>query len=80
VVGLVFAGSSGVMRVLGSSSATSVSTADLHLHDAYYVVSHVEEIWFAPGVLSAGMGVLLLVTSRRLGKLLARGTGSEGAV
>ena len=77
VVGVVFAGSSGVMRALGAASITSTSTADLHLHDAYYVVAQLEDAWLAPGAVSVVIGVLLLVTSRSLGAWLARGTGSE---
>ena len=76
VVGGVFAGSSGVMRALGAASITSNSTADLHLHNTYYVIAQLEDAWFAPGAVSAAIGILLLVTSRRLGALLARGTES----
>ena len=77
VVGVVFAGSSGIMRALGAASLTSTSTSDLHLHDTYYVISHVEDAWLAPGAVSVVTGILLLVTSRRLGALLARGTETE---
>jgi heme/copper-type cytochrome/quinol oxidase subunit 1 len=77
VVGVVFAGSSGIMRALGAASLTSTSTSDLHLHDTYYVISHVEDAWLAPGAVSAVTGVLLLVISRSLGAWLARGTESE---
>ena len=77
VVGIVFAGSSGIMRALGMASLTSTSTSDLHLHDTYYVISHVEDAWLAPGAVSVVTGILLLVTSRRLGALLARGTETE---
>ena len=77
VAGVVFAGSSGIMRALGAASLTSTSTSDLHLHDTYYVISHVEDAWLAPGAVSVVTGILLLVTSRRLGALLARGTETE---
>ena len=76
-VGVVFAGSSGIMRALGVTSLTSSSTPDLLLHDTYYVISHVDDAWLAPGAIAAIIGVLLLVSSRRLGALLARGTASE---
>ena len=78
VVGIIFAGSSGIMRALGAASLTSTATPDLHWHDTYYVISHVEDAWLAPGAVSAVAGILLLVTSRRLGALLARGTETEG--
>jgi len=77
VVGVVFAGSSGIMRALGAASLKSISTSDLHLHDTYYVISHVEDAWLAPGAVSAVTGVLLLVISRSLGAWLARGTEQE---
>ena len=77
VVGVVFAGSSGIMRRLGAASLTNTSTSDLHLHDSYYVISHVEDAWLAPGALSAIAGILLLVTSRSLGAWLAHGTETE---
>jgi len=77
VVGVVFAGSSGIMRALGAASLKSISTSDLHLHDTHYVISHVEDAWLAPGAVSAVTGVLLLVISRSLGAWLARGTEQE---
>jgi hypothetical protein len=77
VMGIVFAGSSGILRALGAVSATHTSTADLLLHDTYYVISHVEDAWLAPGAVSTVTGILLLVTSRRLGALLACGTETE---
>jgi hypothetical protein len=77
VVGVIFAGSSGLMRALGAASLTGTSPSDLHLHDTYYVISHVEDAWLAPGAVSVVTGILLLVTSRRLGALLARGTETE---
>ena len=77
VIGVVFAGSSGIMRALGAASLTSTSASDLHLHDTYYVISQVEDAWLAPGVVSAITGVLLLVLSRSLGAWLARGTEPE---
>ena len=77
VIGVIFAGSSGIMRALGAASLTSASTSDLHLHDVYFVISHVEDAWLAPGAVSAVTGVLLLVLSRSLGAWLARGTESE---
>lgn len=80
VAGIVFAGSSGVMRALGAASVTSTSTTDLHLHDTYYVISHVEDVWLAPGGVSLVTGILLLVISRRLGALLARGFDSKSSV
>ena len=77
VVGVVFAGSSGIMRALGAASLKSISTSDLHLHDTYYVISHVEDAWLAPGAVSAVTGVLLLVISCSLGAWLVRGTEQE---
>jgi hypothetical protein len=77
MVGVVFAGTSGLMRLLGGASATGTSTSDLHLHDTYYVISRFEDAWLAPGAVSAVAGVLLLVISRSLGAWLARGTGTE---
>jgi hypothetical protein len=74
LIGIVFAGGSGVMHLLGVSSAANVSTANLHLHDTYYVVSHGVDTWLGPGAISLIAGVLLLVISRRLGAFLARGT------
>jgi hypothetical protein len=76
VVGVVFAGSSGILRVLGAASLTSTSTSNLPLHGTYYVISHVEDAWLAPGAVSALTGVVLLVISRSLGAWLARGTES----
>ena len=74
VIGVVFVASSGIMRALGMGSLTSTSTSDSRLHDTYYVISHVETAWLTPGVVCAVIGVLLLVTSRRLGAWLAWGT------
>lgn len=75
--GVVFAGSNGIMRALGMGSLTSTSTSDSQLHDTYYVISYIENAWFAPGVISAVIGILSLVFSRRLGTWLARGTEPE---
>jgi heme/copper-type cytochrome/quinol oxidase subunit 1 len=76
-IGGVLAGSSGIMRAVGAASLTNIPTSDLHLHDTYYVISHVEDTWLAPGTVSVITGILLLITSRRLGALLARGTEME---
>lgn len=80
LVGVVFAGSSGIMRALGAAARTSTSISDLHLHNVYYVFSHVEDTWLAPGVVSGITGVLLLVFSRGLGACLARGTDPESRI
>jgi hypothetical protein len=75
--GSVFAGSSGVMCAFGMFSLTNPSASDLSLHDTYYVISDVQYAWLIPGAVSVVVGVLLLITSRSLGRLLARGTDSE---
>lgn len=77
LIGVVLAGSSGIVRALGAASLVRTSTFDFHLHDTYYVITHVEDAWLAPGAVSVVTGILLLVTSRSLGTWLARGTESE---
>jgi hypothetical protein len=76
-IGGVLAGSCGIMRVVDAASLTNIPTSDLHLHDTYYVISHIEDAWLVPGAVSIITGILLLITSRRIGALLARGTGIE---
>ena len=77
VVGVVLAGSSGIVQALGTASITSTSTSDLQLHDSYYVISNVEYLGLVPGIVSAITGVLLVIISRALGAWLSRGTESE---
>lgn len=77
VVGLIFASSGGIMRAMDASSTEQVSKSDLHLRDTYHVVSHFEQTWFILGAVSLASGILLLLTSRRLGVWLARGIETE---
>lgn len=78
VVGVVFGGTSAITRALSAASVTGITTTDSKLHDTYYVISHIEDAGLVPGTVSLVVGVLLLVTSRSLGALLARGTEMDG--
>jgi hypothetical protein len=76
-IGIVLLGSSSVMGAVGGGSLTGTSMSNLHLHDAYYIVSHVEQAWLAPGAISLLVGIALLLGSGKLGKLLVLGVGTE---
>jgi heme/copper-type cytochrome/quinol oxidase subunit 1 len=80
VLGVIAAGSVVFLRAVGAVSLTGLSSSDLHLHDTYYVVTHFEDAWLAPGLASAAVGVVLLAFSGRLGGWLARGLESEKGV
>lgn len=67
----MMSGMPGVHRRFYDGMTVAASTADLYLHDAYYVVSH-----FAPGVVDVGLrlaaGLLLLFASKPLARLVSR--------
>jgi heme/copper-type cytochrome/quinol oxidase subunit 1 len=71
--GIVLALSGAVMHGLLQLPLAGYSNSDLHLHDTYYVVSHVSYDLFVPSGAGILVGVLLLVLSHRLARLLVRG-------
>lgn len=71
--GLVLAVSSAVMHGLFQLPMADTFTSDLHLHDTYYVIAHVHYDLLVPSGAGIVVRVLLLLLSRRLGRLLARG-------
>ena len=76
-IGIVLIGGNSVLTAMDAGSVASASTPDLHLHDAYFFVSHIEQVWLAPGIISLLVGSGLLLCSGRLGKLMAQSTGTE---
>lgn len=74
IIGGVLVGSGGIVSALGSESLPSLFSSDLN-HN-YYVLHRVEDPWLAPGAASGAVGILLLVTSRRLGASLVGGASS----
>ncbi|MDB6024774.1 MAG: hypothetical protein JWM68_997 [Verrucomicrobiales bacterium] len=71
--GVILALSSAVMHGLFQLPMADTFTSDLHLHDTYYVISQVHYDLLVPSGAGIVVGVLLLVMSRRLARLLVRG-------
>jgi hypothetical protein len=76
-VGTTLIGGSGVLAAMSAGSVASMPTPNLHLHDAYFIVSQVEQAWLAPGVVGLLVGAVLFLCSGRLGRLMAQGMGTE---
>lgn len=48
VCGGISVGSAGIMQAIGTYSQRGESTSELHLHDTYYVIAHIDAWLVSP--------------------------------